>query len=89
MLTGSADDEDAAVKLRTKFRRQVTDATATRTSAMLGYLLGELLAGYQVEETTRTSYRVAIVARIVNAGLGKDANWGTFIWLAFTVCWLT
>ncbi len=60
MLTGSAEDEDAAIKLRDKFRRQVADATAARTSVTLGYLLDEWLAGHQVEETTRTSYRVAI-----------------------------
>jgi len=60
MLTGSAEDEDAAIKLRDKFRRQVAEATAARTSVTLGYLLDEWLAGHQVEETTRTSYRVAI-----------------------------
>ncbi len=60
MLTGSADDEDGAIKLRDKFRRQVAEATAARTSVTLGYLLDEWLAGHQVEETTRTSYRVAI-----------------------------
>jgi hypothetical protein len=42
------------------FRRQVTEATSARTSVTLGYLLDEWLAGHQVEETTRTSYRVAI-----------------------------
>ncbi|MDQ4094334.1 MAG: hypothetical protein M3143_13375 [Actinomycetota bacterium] len=60
MLTGSAEDEDAAIKLRDKFRRQVAEATAARTSVTLGYLLDEWLAGHQVEETTRASYRVAI-----------------------------
>ncbi len=60
MLTGSADDEDAAIKLRDKFRRQVAEATSARTSVTLAYLLDEWLAGHQVEETTRTSYRVAI-----------------------------
>ncbi len=60
ILTGSADDEDAAIKLRDKFRRQVADATAARTSVTLGYLLDEWLAGHQVEETTRTSYGIAI-----------------------------
>ncbi|MGH3480513.1 MAG: site-specific integrase [Nocardioidaceae bacterium] len=60
MLTGSAEDEDAAIKLRDKFRRQVAEATAARTSVTLGYLLDEWLAGHQVEETTRTSYRLAI-----------------------------
>jgi hypothetical protein len=60
MLTGSAEDEDAAIKLRDKFRRQVAEATAARTSVTLGYLLDEWLAGHQVEETTRTSYGVAI-----------------------------
>ncbi|MGH7750828.1 MAG: hypothetical protein ACREQ5_39580 [Candidatus Dormibacteria bacterium] len=60
MLTGSAEDEDGALKLRDKFRRQIADATAARTSVTLGYLLDEWLAGHQVEETTRTSYRVAI-----------------------------
>ena len=60
MLTGSAEDEDAAIKLRDKFRRHVSEATAARTSVTLGYLLDEWLAGHQVEETTRTSYRVAI-----------------------------
>jgi hypothetical protein len=39
MLTGSADDEDAAIKLRDTFRRQVAEATAARTSVTLGYLL--------------------------------------------------
>ncbi|MDQ2879693.1 MAG: site-specific integrase [Actinomycetota bacterium] len=60
MLTGSAEDEDSAIKLRDKFRRQVAEATSARTSVTLGYLLDEWLAGHQVEETTRTSYRVAI-----------------------------
>ena len=60
MLTGSAEDQDAAIKLRDKFRRQVAEATAARTSVTLGFLLDEWLAGHQVEETTRTSYRVAI-----------------------------
>jgi hypothetical protein len=60
MLTGSAEDEDEAIKLRDKFRRQVAEATAARTSVTLGYLLDEWLAGHQVEGTTRTSYRVAI-----------------------------
>jgi integrase len=60
MLTGSAENEAAAIKLRDKFRRQVADATAARTSVTLGYLLDEWLAEHQVEETTRTSYRVAI-----------------------------
>jgi hypothetical protein len=58
MLTGSAEDEDSAIKLRDKFRRQVAEATAARTSVTLGYLLDEWLAGHQVEETTRTSYRL-------------------------------
>lgn len=44
MLTGSAEDEDAAIKLRDKFRRQVAEATAARTSVTLGYLLDEWLA---------------------------------------------
>ena len=43
-----------------QFRRQVAEATSARTSVTLGYLLDEWLAGHQVEETTRTSYRVAI-----------------------------
>jgi integrase len=60
MLTGSTEDEDAAIKLRGMFRRQVAEATSARTSVTLGYLLDEWLAGHQVEETTRTSYRVAI-----------------------------
>ena len=44
MLTGSAEDEDAAIKLRDKFRRPVAEATAARTSVTLGYLLDEWLA---------------------------------------------
>ena len=43
MLTGSAEDEAAAIKLRDKFRRQVADATAARTSVTLGYLLDQWL----------------------------------------------
>jgi hypothetical protein len=54
MLTGSADDEDTAIKLRDKFRRQVAEATAARTSVTLGYLVDEWLAGHQVAETTPT-----------------------------------
>jgi integrase len=60
MLTVAAEDGDSAIKLRDKFRRQVADATAARTSVTLGYLFDEWLAGDQVEETPRTSYRVAI-----------------------------
>src|SRR5918998_6766606 len=60
MLTGSAEDEDAAIKLRDKFRHQVAEATSARTSVALGSLLDQWLAGHQVEETTRTSYGVAI-----------------------------
>jgi hypothetical protein len=45
MLTGSAEDENAAIKLRDKFRRQVAEATVARTSVTLGYLLDEWLAG--------------------------------------------
>jgi hypothetical protein len=33
LLTGSAEDEDAAIKLRDKFRRQVAEAQAARTTA--------------------------------------------------------
>ncbi|MEO7194976.1 MAG: hypothetical protein ABIZ05_09155 [Pseudonocardiaceae bacterium] len=51
MLTGSAQDEDGAIKLRDKFRRQVAEATAARTSVTLGYLLDEWLACHQVERT--------------------------------------
>lgn len=36
MLTGSAEDEDAAIKLRDKFRRQIAEATAVRTSVDSG-----------------------------------------------------
>src|SRR5918998_4082656 len=36
MLTGSAEDEDAAIKLRDKFRRLVAEATAARTSVDSG-----------------------------------------------------
>jgi hypothetical protein len=45
MLTGSAEDEDAAIKLRDKFRRQVAEATAARTSVTLGYLWARILDG--------------------------------------------
>jgi integrase len=59
-LSGSADTEDAAVVLRDGLRRQVQDATAARTNVTLGYLLDEWLAGHQVEETTRSTYRLLI-----------------------------
>jgi hypothetical protein len=70
ILTGSA--EDAAIKIRNKFRRQVADATAARTSVTFGYLLDEWLAGHQVEETTRTSYRVAI-AKFIKPAVGDTS----------------
>ena len=69
MLTDSAETEDAAIKLRDKFRQQVAEATAARTSVTLGYLLDEWLSGHQVEETTRTSYRVA-VEKFIKPALG-------------------
>jgi integrase len=72
MLTGSAEDEDGALKLRNKFRRQVAEATAARTSVTLGYLLDEWLAGHQVEETTRTSYRVAI-EKFIKPAVGETS----------------
>jgi integrase len=59
-LTGSADTEDAAIVLRDQLRGQVRDNTAARTNVTLGYLLDEWLAGHQVEETTRASYRLLI-----------------------------
>lgn len=59
-LTGSADTEDAAIVLRDRLRAQVRDNTAARTNVTLGYLLDEWLAGHQVEETTRASYRLLI-----------------------------
>jgi hypothetical protein len=59
MLTGSAEDEESAIKLRDKFRRQVAEATAARTSVSMGYLLDEWLVGHQVVDG-RTSYRIAI-----------------------------
>jgi hypothetical protein len=49
------------IKPRDKFRRQVRRGDGgARTSVTLGYLLDGWLARHQVEETTRTSYRVAI-----------------------------
>jgi hypothetical protein len=35
ILTGLAEDEDAAIKLRDKFRRRVAEATSARTSVTL------------------------------------------------------
>ncbi|MGH3924658.1 MAG: tyrosine-type recombinase/integrase [Pseudonocardiaceae bacterium] len=60
MLSDSADTEDAAVLVRDRLRAQVRDNTAARTNVTLGYLLDEWLAGHQVEETTRSSYRLLI-----------------------------
>lgn len=55
MLTGSADDEDAAIELRDKFRRQVKEQHAAKTNVTLGYLLDEWLASRQVEATTKAN----------------------------------
>ena len=41
MLTGSAVTRTRRSRSRDKFRRQVTEATAARTSVTLGYLLDE------------------------------------------------
>jgi integrase len=62
-LNGSADTEDAAIVLRDQLRWQVQDATAARTNVTLGYLLDEWLAGHQVEETIRSTYRLSMTAR--------------------------
>jgi integrase len=58
--SGSADTEDAAIVFRDRLRQQVQDATAARTNVTLGYLLDEWLAGHQVEDTTRATYRLLI-----------------------------
>ena len=60
VLSGSADTEDAAIVLRDRLRAQVRDNMAAKTNVTLGYLLEEWLAGHQVEETTRASYRLLI-----------------------------
>jgi integrase len=57
MLTGSADDEDAAIELRDEFRRQVKERHAAKTNVTLGYLLDEWLASHQVEASTKATYR--------------------------------
>ncbi|MGH3511322.1 MAG: tyrosine-type recombinase/integrase [Pseudonocardiaceae bacterium] len=58
--SGSADTEDAAIVLRDRLRQRVQDATAARTNVTLGYLLDEWLAGHQIEDTTRATYRLLI-----------------------------
>jgi hypothetical protein len=59
-LAGSAGTEDAAIALRDRLRQQGKDNTAAKTNVTLGYLLDEWLAGHQVEETTRATYRLLI-----------------------------
>jgi integrase len=59
-LSGSADTEDAAIVIRDRLRAQVRENTAARTNVTLSYLLDQWLSGHQVEETTRTTYRLLI-----------------------------
>jgi hypothetical protein len=43
--------------IRGRLRAQVRNNTASRTDVTLGYLLGQWLAGHQVEAMTRATYR--------------------------------
>jgi integrase len=47
--------------------------TAARTSVTLGSLLDEWLAGHQIEEVTRTSYRV-VIEKFIGPAVG-DTSW--------------
>ena len=49
-----------AILIRDQLRQQVRDNTAAWPNVTLGYLLDEWLSGHQVEETTRTNYRLLI-----------------------------
>lgn len=53
--------------LRNRLRQQVQDNTAATTNVTPGYLLDEWLAGHQVEETTRASYRLLMAACVRRA----------------------
>ena len=64
-----------SIKIRDKFRRQVAEARAARTSVTLGYVLDEWLAGGQVEGTTRPSYRVA-VEKCIKPAVEHCHAWG-------------
>ena len=48
-LTGSAPDEAQAIALRDRYRREIDENKAARTSITVGYLLDEWLTTHHVE----------------------------------------
>ncbi len=56
-LTGSAENERAAIRLRDKLRAEVANATSARTNATLSHLLDEWLRTHDAAETTLANYR--------------------------------
>lgn len=57
MLTGTAPDEEAAIRLRDKFRAEVGEDKAARTQATLAYLLREWLDTHTADPNTVSNYR--------------------------------
>ena len=68
-LTGSASDEAGAIKLRDKYRREIEENKAARTSVTLAYLLDEWLATHNVEVKTRQGYEL-LIRRFIKPTLG-------------------
>lgn len=68
-LTGSAADEAGAIKLRDKYRREIEENKAARTSVTLAYLLDEWLATHTVEVKTRQGYEL-LMRRFIKPTLG-------------------
>ena len=67
ILTGSAATEAEALALRDGFRKQVADHTAVRTNVTLRVLL----AGHQVEPSTRAGYAL-LIDRFIVPALGEQ-----------------
>lgn len=67
ILTGSATDERAAIKLRNQLRGEVSDNKSARTSGTLAYLLGEWLDQHRAHVDTVQDYRLLAESFIIPA----------------------
>jgi integrase len=70
MLTGSAPDANAAIRLRNQFRNDVADNKAARTSSTVGYLVNQWLDQHGADAQTVDDYRFLAESFIIPA-LGK------------------
>ena len=67
VLTGSAMDEDEAISLRDRFRRELTQRKSARTRTTLGHLIHEWLDQHEVSAGTLEDYRFVTETFIIPA----------------------